>query len=307
MPGYTPKFVEETAQPKALDLPAQDEFLDMPAPPSGLSSPLTKTRFVIIDTESTGADPEKDKVIEIAGRIWFLDRQHKAPFVFESYVNPGCKIPPGSMAVHHITNDKVKDAPSVNQVVSSMSSLIENAIPVAYNSEYDRKILRGTELHNRYWVDVYRLAMKTWSIGEKNADGFPLTSFKQQELRYWLGVRPTPGDAHRAAADIYVTGLVFQAAVDIFLKSGMQDDSRLFMDWLESPILHKTIPFGHCAGKVPEELDDYELRRHFDNTKDAYQALSRFNVLDFLRPEMMRRALSEKTTPRPHKGMGSRK
>ena len=309
MAGFTPKFLEQEpaqAEQRASE-PAPVVFMPMPKPPAGLGTPLTQTRFAVLDTESTGADPENDKVIEVAARVWFLNRQHKAPFVFESYVNPGCKIPPSSMAVHHITNDKVEGAPLLNDVVQSMADIVDGAIPVAYNSEFDRKILHGTALHSKYWVDVYRLAMKTWSIGQENPDGFALKSFKQQELRYWLGVRPAPGEAHRAAADIYVTGLVFQAAVDIFLASGMPDDARIFMDWLESPIVHKTIPFGSCAGRTPEDLDDYELRRHFDPSRDMHEALERFNVLDYLRPEMMRRALSEKTPPRQHKGMGAKR
>jgi DNA polymerase III epsilon subunit-like protein len=305
MAGFTPKFLEQEKAPHASVAGERPSvaFLPMPPPPAGLGMPLTQTRFAVLDTESTGANPESDKIIEVAARVWFLNRQHKAPFVFESYVNPGCKIPPSSMAVHHITNDKVVNAPLLNDAIQSMSTIVDGAIPVAYNSEFDRKILHGTPLHNKYWVDVYRLAMKTWSIGQVNADGFALKSFKQQELRYWLGVRPAPGEAHRAAADIYVTGLVFQAAVDIFLSSGMPDDARVFMDWLEAPIMHKTIPFGGCAGRTPEDLDDYELRRHFDPSKDMHEALERFNVLDYLRPEMMRRALSEKTPPR-QKGMG---
>lgn len=306
MAGFVPKFLENVAEAPKPDVPSHVQ-VPMPPPPAGLGMPLTQTRFVIIDTESTGADPENDKVIEFAARLWFLDKQHKAPFVFESYANPGRKIPPGSMAVHHITNDKVESAPSIEEVVSSAAYMFEAAIPVAYNSEFDRKILCGTSLHDRYWVDVYRLAMKMWSIGEKNEDGFPLTSFKQQELRYWLGVRKTPGDAHRAAADIYVTGLVLNAAVDKFLASGMPDDARAFMEWLEQPILHKTIPFGMCAGRTPEDLDDYELRRHFDDSRDMYQTLQRFNVLDYLRPEMMRRALSEKTPPRAHRAIGAKR
>lgn len=292
MPGYAFKFHEPAAKSVA-------EPICTPMPPAPLlSQPLTQTRFALLDTESTGPDPEKDKVIEVAARLWFLDPNHKAPYIFESFVDPGCKIPPSSMAVHHITDAKIAGAPQLSETLPDLLRLIDDAIPVAYNAEYDRKMLRGTPLHDRYWLDLYRLAMKTWHIGEFNADGFALTSFKQQELRYWLGVRDTPGEAHRAAADIFVSGLVFQAAVGKFLGGGMVDDASTFLSWVEAPIVHKTIPFGPNAGLLPEQLEDYQLRNCFDVSKPIYESYARFNVLDFLRPEMIRRSLSENMAPR---------
>ena len=305
MAGYNYQFHEGCAPPAQAE--AAPAFCPHPQAPSLLGQPLTSTRFALLDTESTGSDPTQAQVIELAARIWFLDPGHKSPYVLESYVNPQCKIPPASMAVHHITNRKVENAPLLGEVMPSFVDLIGNAIPVAYNSEFDRTILRGTPLHNRYWVDVYRLAMKTWSIGELNTDGFALESFKQQELRYWLGLRDVVGEAHRAAADIFVTGLVFQAAVSRFLGAGMPDDADRFLRWLEEPIMHKTIPFGPSAGKIPEDLEDYELRRAFDPANRMRESLVRFNVLDFLRPEMMRRALSElPQAPRARRGGGVR-
>ena len=267
----------------------------MPSPPL-TQKPLTALRFAILDTETTGPDPHKDEVIEVAVRGWYLNRRRRAPFVYESYVNPNCLIPPSAIAVHHITNDKVAQASQLEEAMEPVLALVQDSIPVAYNAEYDRCMLRETPLHDRYWLDIYRLAMKTWSIGEKNADGFALTSFKQQELRYWLGLRNIEGDAHRAAADIHVTGLVFQVAVDRYLEKGMADDADEFLTWLESPILHKTLPFGPFAGKTPEQLEDYEIRRAFDKTKPIYESLVRFNVLDYLEPEKMRRALSDNPT-----------
>lgn len=302
MSGFAPKLLDP--QPKAAPSKesAEPVVAPMPAPPMDLSIPLTEARFVIIDTESTSPDPESrgpapetDRAIEVAARIWYLNRRHRAPFVFERYVDPGCLVSPSSMSVHHITNEDIAGAAPLAKVMEEMMEMAHAAIPAAYNSEYDRKILRGTPLHNCYWLDVYRLAMKTWHIGQKNADGFPLTSFKQQELRYWLGVRKTPGEAHRAAADIHVTGLILQLAVDKFLASGMKDDLRTFLRWVEEPILHKTIPFGPCAGKTPEELEDYEIKRLFDASNRMHETLVRFNVLDMVRPEMMSRALSAKS------------
>lgn len=285
--------VVSSTEPVAVPVSA---IRPMPAP-SLTQKSLTGLKFAILDTETTGADPHQDHAIEVAVRIWYLNRRRRAPFVYESYVNPGCLIPPASTAVHHITNDKVQNAALLSVAIEPVLAMSKDAIPVAYNAEYDRCVLRDTAMHDRYWLDIYRLAMKTWSIGDKNEDGFALTSFKQQELRYWLKLRNIEGDAHRAAADIHVTGLVFQMAVDRYLNAGMKDDADEFLKWVEAPILHKTLPFGSFAGKTPEQLEDYEIRRAFDPNSKMYESLVRFNVLDYLGPEKMRRAITDNPSP----------
>jgi exodeoxyribonuclease X len=276
--------------------------------PVKLGKKLTDVKFIILDTETTGANVETAHVIEVAARAWSLGKYKKFPRVFETKVDPGVKIPPSSSAVHHITDRDVAGCPVLEEIVPELMTVIGDAPIVAFNSEFDRKMLRGTPLYDRYWVDVYRLAMRTWHVGEVNENGFALESLKQQELRYWLGLREVGGDAHRAAADILVTGLVFQTAADRYLKSGMADDYDGFIEWLESPIFHKTIPIGArgVAGKQPEDLEDWQLKKMFDPTNEMRESLTRFNILDFARPEYMRRQLGDtysgKTPPRrPYK------
>lgn len=276
----------------------------MPGAPL-LNTRLTEVKFILLDTETTGADPETAHVIEIAAQGWSLSKKVKYPRVFETKVNPGTdiRIPPSSSAVHHITDEDVKNSPTLNDILPDLIEVIgENPI-AAYNSEFDRGVLHGTPLHNHFWLDVYRLAMRTWYIGEENENGFPLTSFKQQELRYWLGLPHIEGDAHRAAADIMVTGLILQEAADKYLEAGLPDDFNRFVDWVYSPILHKTLPIGlfGTPGKTPDQLEDWQLRKMFDPSNHMYEAMLRFNVLDFARPEYMRRQLD-----RPQRGYGAK-
>lgn len=266
----------------------------MPAAPQ-INQRLTETKFILLDTETTSADPLTTDVIEIAAQGWSLNKDVRFPRVFETKINPGpgVLVPPSSSAVHHITDEDLVGCPLLADVVPQLAEVIGDYPIVAYNSEFDRCALHSTAFHDRYWLDIFRLAMRTWHIGEENEKGFALGSFKQQELRYWLGLRPTSGDAHRAAADIMVTGLVFQEAVERYFQAGLPDDFNAFTQWVASPIMHKTIPIGMwgIVGKTPEELEDWQLRKMFDPTGFMFESLSKFNVLDFARPEYMRRQL----------------
>lgn len=287
--------------PLAASAAAPDRCPDPPR----LGIPLTRVRFCILDTETTGPDPDKDEVIEVAARGWSLDRKVKFPRIFEAKIDPGCKIPPGASAVHHITDEDVAGAPRLSEVIPELCEFMGDSPLVAFNSEFDRKMLRGTPLNSCYWLDVYRLAMRTWHIGQENEDGFALTSFKQQELRYWLGLKRVPGDAHRAAADIMVTGLVFQVAAEKYLAAGLPDDFDAFADWLRSPIQHITIPLGPFGtmGKKPEDLEDWQLKKMMDPQGAMFHTLQSFNVLDCVRPEYDRRGLGRASSSRrPYNG-----
>jgi DNA polymerase-3 subunit epsilon len=56
-------------------------------------------------------------------------------------VNPGRPIPKESSDVHGITDDAVKDASPFAAIAHEVLRAVEGAVPVAYNAEYDRKVL----------------------------------------------------------------------------------------------------------------------------------------------------------------------
>ncbi|HVJ15056.1 MAG TPA: 3'-5' exonuclease, partial [Polyangiaceae bacterium] len=99
---------------------------------------LGAMRLVCIDTETTGRDPEVDNIVEIGCVIW------QAGEVVERkswLVNPGRPIPKEASDVHGIKDEDVKDAPLFGAMVHEVLELAAGCVPVAYNAEYDRKML----------------------------------------------------------------------------------------------------------------------------------------------------------------------
>jgi DNA polymerase-3 subunit epsilon len=94
--------------------------------------------LVAIDTETTGRDPEVDRIVEIACVRWRGDGVVERK---SWLVNPGRPIPQESSDVHGITDDAVKDALPFTAIAADVLQAIDGAIPVAYNAEYDRKVL----------------------------------------------------------------------------------------------------------------------------------------------------------------------
>ena len=167
--------------------------------------------FAAIDTETTGRDPLVDRVVEVACVFWrdgaIIDRK-------SWLVNPGCPIPKEAFDIHGIGDDEVKDAPPFHAIVPELYACLEGYVPMAYNAEYDRKILlaelsrvdglpaqvppafrKGVE-----WIDPLVWARELQKLEKSRALG---------DVVQRLGI--VLENAHRAAADAEATLHVFAA------------------------------------------------------------------------------------------------
>jgi len=99
---------------------------------------LDDLTLVAIDTETTGRDPEVDRMVEVACVLW---RGGQIVEKRSWLVNPGRPIPKEASDVHGISDDAVKDAPPFSAIADEVLALIRGAVPLAYNAEFDRKVL----------------------------------------------------------------------------------------------------------------------------------------------------------------------
>jgi DNA polymerase-3 subunit epsilon len=99
---------------------------------------LDEMSLVAIDTETTGRDPEVDRAVEIACVIY---RRGEVVTRRSWLINPGRPIPKESSDVHGIDDDAVRDAPPFAAIVGELLETLGEGVPLAYNAEYDRKVL----------------------------------------------------------------------------------------------------------------------------------------------------------------------
>lgn len=176
--------------------------------------------FVVLDFETTGLDPEKDRVIEI-GLACFVGGalEHSKNWL----VNPGIPIGEESKAITGISDEMVAGQPSFGEVWSEVRSFLEGRIPVAYNHTFDSKFLwaecrriglapRGPELppacsDECVWIDPLVWAREI----QKEEKGHKLGDVCAR-----LGV--TLDTAHRASFDAEAAGRVLLA-----LAAGMPE------------------------------------------------------------------------------------
>lgn len=95
---------------------------------------------VALDIESTGFDTSLDQVIEIAAVKFEGD---KIIDTFETFINPGIKIPP---IITHITGIKdadVEGAPTLESVKEKLENFMGDAPIVGHNIDFDVNFLRA--------------------------------------------------------------------------------------------------------------------------------------------------------------------
>ena len=148
---------------------------------------------VVLDTETTGMDAERDKVIELALVKFEYDRNSgevgRVLAVYDGLEDPGGPIPPESTAVHGITDEMVRgqrlDEAAIERLMDGVG------VVIAHNAEFDRPFVERR---------LPGFAALPWacSLREVPWEEAGIGSAKLEYLAYRCGFF---FDAHRAEVD----------------------------------------------------------------------------------------------------------
>ena len=166
---------------------------------------------IFIDTETTGFSPE-DMVIEVG----VVDLRVET--LFETFVKPSIPIPPDAMAVNHITDDMVADAPQWTEIWPALKGVMESRFVGMYNADFDLRLMKQT--HARYWLDWpmddkhFFCVMKLYAafFGEPSRRGRGFRFHKLEAAGTACGI-PLP-NSHRAVDDALLTAALFKYIAD---------------------------------------------------------------------------------------------
>jgi len=93
-------------------------------------------RQIVLDTETTGLEPEAGhRVIEVGG-VELIDRKPTGRH-FHRYVNPQREVDEGALSVHGITNDFLADKPLFADIADELLAFIDGAELVIHNAPFD--------------------------------------------------------------------------------------------------------------------------------------------------------------------------
>jgi DNA polymerase-3 subunit epsilon len=119
--------------------------------------------LVIFDTETTGTNPRVDRIIDIACVKVHPDGHQET---WQARVNPGMPIPPGSTAIHKISDRDVVDCPGFKEVAPRLAAFLDGCDLGGYNiTGFDLPVLRieflragvAFDISERRLVDAQRI------------------------------------------------------------------------------------------------------------------------------------------------------
>lgn len=109
------------------------------------NEPLNQLTCTVFDTETTGLDPGAgDEIISI-GAIRVVNGRLVASDYFDQLVNPQRGIPRESTRFHGITDEMVRDEPTMDTVLPQFSRYVANSILIAHNAAFDMRMLQNYE------------------------------------------------------------------------------------------------------------------------------------------------------------------
>lgn len=172
-------------------------------------------RGVVVDTETTGTNPDHDAIIELGMVLFEFDPQKGVAYnvlsAFDELEDPGFPIPPDSTAVHGITDAMVMGKKIDNNSVAHF--LEDVSIVIAHNAKFDRVFLekRLPIFESLPWACTF--AQVDWS-------GEGIGSAKLEYIAYQYGFFY---DAHRAEVDCFALLEILQKPLpkskELVLKS----------------------------------------------------------------------------------------
>ena len=182
-----------------------------------------KRPIVFFDLETTGVDTAKDRIVEISMVKVMPDGEE---IIKTRRINPQMHIPEDATAVHGITDEDVKDAPTFAQIAKSLSQFIEGCDFGGFNSNrFDLPML--VEEFLRAGVDVdfkKRKFIDVQNIFHKMEQRTLVAAYKfycDKNLE----------EAHSAEADTRATYEVLMAQLDRYPE--LQNDVAALADFSE--------------------------------------------------------------------------
>jgi CBS domain-containing protein len=225
------------------------------------ATPLLSIDAVVIDTETTGLDPAKARVLELAAARIVGGRLDTAGSL-RWLIDPGEPIPPAATRVHGIDAAKVAGAPRFAAAWPEIAEALGGAVLIGHSVGFDLAVL-AHECGRAGLGWTLPAALDTRLLGEIAEPN--LADFSLENLAAWLGVEIA--DRHSALGDALGAARVFDALIPRLRERNIRTlaeairacralttalDAQHRAGWSETP--------PPAEASRPERIDSYPYR-----------------------------------------------
>ncbi len=133
-------------------------------------------REIVMDTETTGFDPEGgDRIVEI-GCVELFNHVPTGK-TYHQYINPERDMPESAFLVHGLSIDFLKDYPVFTEIAQDFLDFVGDAKLVAHNASFDMKFLNAElkwagkpQLPPSQSVDTLEIARRKYPGAQNSLD-----------------------------------------------------------------------------------------------------------------------------------------
>lgn len=176
--------------------------------------------FCVIDLETTGGNPETEKIIEI-GMLRIENRRITEERSF--LINPQKEIPDFVQKLTGIRKNDVEHSPKIEEVIDEIVQFIGDSILVAHNTSFDIPFLNGV------LKKLQRPALENKVLCTNIMTKYLIPDIMSSNLNYMsqiFGI--SHSQAHRAIEDARATGKLLMKYMDIFEEKKIRKVNQLY-------------------------------------------------------------------------------
>lgn len=199
--------------------------------------------LIFFDTETTG--------LEVNDRLCAVGLIEGNEVHYE-LINPLKKVPPSASAIHHITNEMLKEAPvfAVSKSYEKLMALnVPETVMVSHNAPFDLAMLQKEGIA---WQGKVIDTLKCSKALMDDLDGYSL-QFLRYELRLYRNEADVFKDygmdivPHHPVSDALHAKMIYEYLLDL-------SDEEALIEMSKSHVLLTRLPFGKYAKRRIEEI-----------------------------------------------------
>ena len=192
---------------------------------------MSAVRFVVLDTETTGLDPRRDRIVTI-GAIGVQDGEILLEDSFEALLKVEHNT--SAVTVHGVTRDDSRRGLDEPEALRLFLDYLRDGVIVGHHIQHDVETLSvGYERHFGFRLENQSLDTMDLTLHLEKDGAFAgqerIRSFSLDALCGLFGV--VPHDRHTAPGDAFLTALVFQRLLRLAARHGRTTLGRLAEPW----------------------------------------------------------------------------
>lgn len=175
---------------------------------------ICDTDIVSLDIETTGLDPEKDKIVSI-GLVQISQLGIELNSCWHQFIRTNKELPEKSVVIHHITDDQSASGVTIEKAMDELLQRLKGKVILVHNEIVEQSFINNV-CQKLYGTDFVMLVIDTQRLAKRSLERQD-QPYKGNELRLFnlrAKFNMPVYKAHNALLDAIATAELFLAMVN---------------------------------------------------------------------------------------------